>query len=109
MIADGLYDPGKHACPIPDVVLGQHVFPLPAGTVGTLVGSFMSAADGFRVTVYGRGGHASMPHRTVDPVVMAAHIIVRLQTVVSREVPTRCCCSNSGKCPIWHDREHHLK
>ncbi|TVY89280.1 Hippurate hydrolase, partial [Lachnellula willkommii] len=89
MIADGLYDSQKHACPIPDVVLGQHVFPLLAGAVGTRVGSFMSAADSFRVTVYGRGGHASMPHKTVDPVVMAAHIIVRLQTVVSREVDPR--------------------
>jgi amidohydrolase len=89
MIADGLYDPKKHACPVPDVVLGQHVMPFPAGTVGTRVGGFASAADSFRVTVYGRGGHASQPHMTVDPVVMAAHIIVRLQTVVSREVNPR--------------------
>jgi amidohydrolase len=86
MIADGLYDPAKHACPNPDVVLGQHVMAFPAGSVGTRVGSLASAADSFRVTVYGRGGHASQPHRTVDPVVMAAHIIVRLQTIVSREV-----------------------
>ena len=86
MIDDGLYDPKKHACPIPDVVLGQHVFPFPAGMVGTKPGPFMSAADSYKVTVYGRGGHASQPHRTVDPVVMAAHIVVRLQTVVSREV-----------------------
>jgi amidohydrolase len=89
MIADGLYDPSKHACPAPDVVLGQHVLWFEAGTVGTRVGSFASAADSFRVTVYGRGGHASQPHRTVDPVVMAAHIIVRLQTIVSREVDPR--------------------
>ena len=89
MIADGLYDASKHACPIPDVVLGQHVMPSPAGTVGTRVGSFASAADSFRVTIHGRGGHASQPHRTVDPVVMAAHIIVRLQTIVSREVDPR--------------------
>ncbi len=89
MIADGLYDEGKHACPIPDVVLGHHVMPLPAGQVGTRVGSFASAADSFRVTIYGRGGHASQPHRTIDPVVMAAHIVVRLQTVVSREVDPR--------------------
>lgn len=89
MIADGLYDPSKHACPIPDVVLGQHVMPFPAGTVGTKVGSFASAADSFRVTIYGRGGHASQPHRTIDPVIIAAHIVVRLQTVVSREVDPR--------------------
>jgi amidohydrolase len=89
MIADGLYDPAKHACPAPDVVLGQHVMFFEAGTVGTKVGSFASAADSFRVTVYGRGGHASQPHRTVDPVVMAAHVIVRLQTIVGREVDPR--------------------
>lgn len=86
MIADGLYDPEKHACPIPDVVLGQHVMPAAAGTIGTRVGPAASAADSFRVTIHGRGGHASQPHMTVDPVVIAAHIIVRLQTVVSREV-----------------------
>ena len=89
MIDDGLYDPKKHDCPVPDVVLGQHVLPYEAGTVGTRVGSFASAADSFRVTIYGRGGHASQPHRTIDPVVMAAHIVVRLQTVVSREVDPR--------------------
>ncbi|KAE8443201.1 hypothetical protein EG329_002069 [Mollisiaceae sp. DMI_Dod_QoI] len=87
MIADGLYT--KHSCPFPDIVLGQHVMPFPAGTVGTKVGSFASAADSFRVTVYGRGGHASQPHRTIDPVIIAAHIVVRLQTVVSREVDPR--------------------
>lgn len=89
MIADGLYDPAKHNCPAPDFVLGQHVMPFPAGSVGTRPGSFASAADSFKVTVYGRGGHASQPQMTVDPVVMAAHIIVRLQTVVSREVDPR--------------------
>ncbi|KAL3418188.1 amidohydrolase [Phlyctema vagabunda] len=89
MIADGLYDPTKHACPIPDVVLGQHVMPNAAGEVGTRSGSVASAADSFRVTIFGRGGHASQPHRTIDPVVVAAHIIVRLQTIVSREVDPR--------------------
>jgi amidohydrolase len=89
MIADGLYDEKKHACPIPDVVLGHHVMPGPAGTVGTRVGSFASAADSFRVTIYGRGGHASQPHRTIDPVLMAAHVVVRLQSIVSREVDPR--------------------
>jgi hippurate hydrolase len=46
----------------------------------------MSAADSIRVTVYGRGGHGSMPQNTVDPVVLAAMITIRLQTIVSREV-----------------------
>ena len=52
--------------------------------MGTRVGSFASAADSFKVEVFGRGGHASQPHRTIDPVVLASHIVVRLQTVVSR-------------------------
>jgi len=86
MITDGLYDPKRHACPVPDIVLGQHVMPQVSGTIGTKSGRIASAADSFKVTVYGRGGHGSQPHTTIDPVVMAAHIIVRLQTVVSREV-----------------------
>ena len=46
----------------------------------------MSAADSFKITIYGSGGHGSMPHRCIDPVVIASHIVVRLQTIVSREV-----------------------
>jgi amidohydrolase len=87
MVDDGLYDESRHACPIPDVVLGQHVFPLAAGTTATRSGSLMSAADSFKITIYGSGGHGSMPHRTIDPVVIASHVVVRLQTIVSREVP----------------------
>ncbi|KAF7961284.1 hypothetical protein EAE96_000950 [Botrytis aclada] len=86
MIEDGLYDPERHACPIPDVVLGQHVMPFTAGQVGTRTGISGSAADSFRVTVYGKGGHASQPHMTIDPVFMAANIVVRLQGIISREV-----------------------
>ena len=72
--------------PVPDVALGQHVTPLPAGRVGTHAGPVLSAADSMRITVYGRGAHGSMPQAAVDPVVLAAMIVVRLQTVVSREV-----------------------
>lgn len=83
MVEDGLYD----KIPVPDVVLGQHVQPLKAGTFGTRRGLIASAADSFRVTLYGRGGHASQPQHTIDPVRMAASVVVRLQTIVSREVP----------------------
>ncbi|ESZ99024.1 hypothetical protein SBOR_0558 [Sclerotinia borealis F-4128] len=86
MIQDGLYDPEKYACPIPYVVLGQHVMPYAAGQVGTRKGISGSAADSFRLTVYGKGGHASQPHMTIDLVFMAANIIVRLQGIISREV-----------------------
>src|SRR3954447_21014922 len=73
--------------PAPTVALGQHVMPLPAGQVGTHAGPALSAADNMRITLYGRGAHGSMPQAAVDPVVLAAMIVVRLQTVVSREVP----------------------
>lgn len=69
-----------------DVALAQHVLPAPAGQVGTRSGPVLSAADSMRITVHGHGGHGSMPQATIDPVVLAAMIVVRLQTVVSREV-----------------------
>lgn len=69
-----------------DVAMAQHVLPLPAGFVGTREGPTLSAADSLRVTVHGRGAHGSMPQAAVDPVVLAAMIVVRLQTVVAREV-----------------------
>jgi hippurate hydrolase len=69
-----------------DVALAQHVLPLPAGQVGVRPGPVLTTADSMRITVHGRGGHASAPQATVDPVVLAAMIVIRLQTVVSREV-----------------------
>ncbi len=82
MVDDGLYT----KTPVPDVVLGQHVMPLRSGCVGHRTGTVMGAADSFRVTLYGRGGHGSMPHRTIDPVVLAANVVLRLQNIVSREI-----------------------
>jgi hippurate hydrolase len=72
--------------PKPDVALAQHVLPYPAGMVGTHDGPFLSTADSMRITVFGRGSHGSMPQLSVDPVVLAAMIVLRLQTVVAREV-----------------------
>jgi hippurate hydrolase len=82
MVADGL----AGLIPAVDVALGQHVAPLPAGTVAVTSGPAFAAADCIRVTVFGRGGHASMPHVTVDPVVLAASIVMRLETIVAREI-----------------------
>jgi hippurate hydrolase len=82
MVEDGLYD----KVPRPDVVLGQHVTPLPAGMLGAHPGAAMAAVDTMEVTMRGRGGHGSRPETTIDPVVMAAAAVMRLQTVVSREV-----------------------
>ena len=69
-----------------DVALAQHVLPFPSGTVGTRPGPVLSAADSMRITVYGRGSHGSMPQSSVDPVVLAAMIVIRLQTIIAREI-----------------------
>lgn len=85
MIADGVLE----RFPKPDIVLGQHVTPLPAGVIGVRPGTQMAASDGLSVVLHGRGGHGSRPHSTIDPVVMAAATVMRLQTIVSREVDPR--------------------
>ncbi|KAL8680620.1 MAG: hypothetical protein Q9186_003212 [Xanthomendoza sp. 1 TL-2023] len=82
MVDDGLYD----RIPVPDIVLGQHVMPIRTSFIGSRIGNIMSEADSFKITLFGRGGHGSMPHRTVDPVVLAASVVMKLQTIVSREV-----------------------
>lgn len=69
-----------------DVAMAQHVLPFASGTVATRAGPTLAAADSMRITVHGRGAHGSMPQAAVDPVVLAAMIVVRLQTVVAREV-----------------------
>jgi amidohydrolase len=82
MLDDGLYA----RFPVPDVVLGQHVMPLPAGVLGVHAGAAFAAADSLRVVLHGQGGHGSRPENAVDPVLMAAATVLRLQGVVSREV-----------------------
>src|ERR1700726_2280190 len=70
----------------PDVVLGQHVMVGPSGTVAGRAGAITSAADSLQIRLFGRGAHGSMPQASIDPVVMAAATVLRLQTIVSREV-----------------------
>jgi hippurate hydrolase len=82
MIDDGLFD----RFPKPAIVLGQHVMVGPAGTVAGRTGAITSAADSLQVRLFGRGAHGSMPQASIDPVVMAAATVMRLQTIVSREV-----------------------
>ena len=81
MVDDGL----RERIPKPDVAFGQHVLAYPAGKIGTHVGSVLSAGDSIRITLHGKGSHGSMPHNSVDPVVLAAMVVLRLQTIVSRE------------------------
>jgi amidohydrolase len=82
MIDDGLFD----RFGVPAVVLGQHVAPLPAGLLGVRPGPAFAAADSLRVVLHGQGGHGSRPESAVDPVLMAAATVQRLQGIVSREV-----------------------
>ena len=82
MIDDGLFK----RFPKPDVVLGQHVMPGPAGVISSREGVVTSAGDSLQIRLFGRGAHGSMPQASIDPVVMAAATVMRLQAVVSREV-----------------------
>ena len=82
MIDDGLFKRFAK----PDVILGQHVMVGPSGTVAGRPGAITSAADSLQIRLFGRGAHGSMPQASIDPVVMAASTVMRLQTIVSREV-----------------------
>lgn len=80
MIKEGVLENPK-----PSAIIGQHVYPqLEAGKVGFKSGMYMASTDELHVTVYGKGGHAALPHLTVDPILISAHIITALQQVVSR-------------------------
>jgi amidohydrolase len=82
MIDDGLFKRFAK----PDVILGQHVMVGPSGTVAGRPGAITSAADSLQIRLFGRGAHGSMPQASIDPVIMAAATVMRLQTIVSREV-----------------------
>jgi hippurate hydrolase len=82
MIDDGLFE----RFPKPDVILGQHVMPISAGMIASRSGVVTSAGDSFEIRLFGRGAHGSMPQASIDPVVMAAATVLRLQTIVAREV-----------------------
>jgi amidohydrolase len=82
MLEDGLFT----RFPKPDFALSFHDDDtMPAGTIGYRAGLFRAMSDRVDITVYGRGGHAAMPHNTIDPVVIASRIVLGLQTIVSRE------------------------
>lgn len=81
MMEEGLFD--RFPC---DRVFGLHNWPqLPRGKFATCPGPIMAASDIFHIKIMGKGGHAAYPHRTIDPIVIGAHIITALQTLVSRE------------------------
>ncbi len=80
MMEEGLFD--KHK---PDLVLAQHVYPdLEVGKVGLKPGKYMASSDEIFITIRGKGGHGALPERIIDPVLIASHVIVALQQIVSR-------------------------
>ena len=80
-----MIDEGVLEDPAPELIFGQHVFPeLEAGCVGMRPGKYMASTDEVFITVRGKGGHAAIPDRVIDPVLIASHIVVALQQVVSR-------------------------
>lgn len=69
-----------------DAIFGLHVYPhLPAGVVGFRAGQYMASTDEIHIRIHGKGGHAALPHQTIDPISIAAQIITALQQVVSRK------------------------
>ncbi|WP_276133999.1 M20 metallopeptidase family protein [Polluticoccus soli] len=72
--------------PKPDAIFALHVYPhLPCGTAGFRAGQYMASADEIYITIEGKGGHAALPHQTVDPIAIAAQVITNLQQVISRK------------------------
>lgn len=85
MIRDGALEN-----PRPAAILGQHVFPLlPAGKVGFREGMYMASADEIYLKVIGKGGHGAAPDLAVDPIVIACHIVIALQQIISRNANPR--------------------
>jgi len=80
MLQDGLLDP------LPDAAFALHVFPnAPHGLIGGRAGPLLAAADQFRIRINGKGGHASLPHETMDPVPIACEIVTAIQAMVTRK------------------------
>jgi len=80
MIKEGILN-----TPQPSAVIGQHVSPMvDAGKIAIRKGKFMASMDEIFITVHGKGGHGAQPHQNIDPVIIAAHILVALQQIVSR-------------------------
>jgi amidohydrolase len=83
--AIGMIQEGVLRNPVPASILGQHVYPLlPAGKIGFTKGTIMASTDEIHLTVKGKGGHAASPHLAIDPILIASHLIVALQQLISR-------------------------
>ncbi len=83
MLEDGLLDN-----PRPDAAFALHISPnMPAGMFASRTGPLLASADEFEIKITGKGGHGAMPHETIDPVPIAAEVVLALQTLVSRKAP----------------------
>lgn len=81
LIAEGVLENPK-----PQAIFALHVYPhLPCGTAGFRAGQYMASADEIYITIEGKGGHAALPHQTIDPIAIAAQVITALQQVISRK------------------------
>ncbi|MEJ1238349.1 M20 family metallopeptidase [Chryseolinea sp. T2] len=85
--------------PAPTAVIGQHAMPrIPTGKIGIRTGKHMASMDAIYVRIFGKGGHGAEPHNVIDPVLIASHIIVALQQIVSRMAsPREPCVLSFGK------------
>lgn len=81
-----------------DAIFGLHLWqPLPTGSIGILKGPMMANSDEFSLLIKGKAGHGSMPHTTIDPILVASHIVVNVQTIVSRNIdPLKPCVVSFG-------------
>lgn len=80
LIKEGVLDNPK-----PQAIFGLHVYPhLPYGKVGYRAGQYMASADEIYITVKGQGGHAALPHQTIDPIIISSNLLLSLQTIISR-------------------------
>ena len=104
MIKDGLFT----RFPKPDVAVALHVGNAePAGVVSITPGVYNTNADSVHITIYGKGGHGSMPQSAIDPIVIAARTILALQTIVSREVKPGEMARGDGRLHSGRDQEQH--
>ena len=107
MLEDGLYT----RFPRPDFALAMHVLhELPTGTVGYTSGPAMAGSTAVDVIVRGRGGHGAAPHRAVDPIVLAALVVLDFQTIVSREIDPIAAGGRDRRLdPRGDEAQHHLR
>ncbi|MFP4620439.1 MAG: M20 family metallopeptidase [Bacteroidales bacterium] len=86
--AKNMIEQGVLENPVPDLIIGQHVYPdLPSGKIGYKPGPYMASSDEIYITIRGKGGHGAIPHKTDDTVYLASQLIQSLQQIVSRKAP----------------------